>query len=433
MEIPVPDCLRGASSFSCLRGESARALLVLDANGIIKYSSPGIANCLGVNPQTLIGQVATDLLPWLRSEQAGPESARGRNVFLPEDDDGFALYGRDSEGREIPLKATFAPLKIDDHCYFLLELSVLACEDDKLRKFLEVSELNGDAVAVTTLEGLIEYVNPAFEELTGYHKDAVIGRTHAFLNSGMQEQQFFVDMWSAIQTGKSFRGIFVNRRQNGSIFYEDKTIRPFYNARGKMSHFIACGRDVSERIQMMHRLEHLANHDCLTGLPNRNLFLDRLQQAEARGSRNHEGFAIVVIDLDRFKAINDTLGHAVGDVVLQTVASRIRQCLREEDTVARLGGDEFSLILTEISQCQDIMNVVEKIVRLLGEPLTIDGKNIPLQASIGIAMYPEHGKDGHTLLKHADHAMYKVKVAGGNNFLIFQGKEKEHPIYSLQK
>ncbi|GBL45558.1 diguanylate cyclase/phosphodiesterase [Sulfuriferula multivorans] len=439
MEIPVPDSLRKMFSSVCFPAESKRAFLVLDTNGTIKYGSPEVGNYLcndNNNPTLLIGQSVADIFPALQGDLSWPESIRSHYIFSPESDNGFEFefvgWNR-REGREVLLKASLAPLEIEDRRFFLLELFVLASEDNKLHKFLEVSEFNGDAVAVTTVDELIEYVNPAFEELTGYRKAAMVGRTHAVLNSGMQEPQFFVDMWKALRAGRTFRGIFVNRRQNGSIFYEDKIIRPYYNARGKMSHFIASGRDVSERIQIMHRLEHLANHDCLTGLPNRNLFLDRLRQAEARGSRNHEGFSVVVMDLDHFKAINDTLGHAVGDVVLQTAACRIRQCLREEDTVARLGGDEFSLILTEISSTRDVMNVVEKIVVLLSEPLAIDGRDIPLQASIGIAIYPEHGEDGHTLLKHADNAMYQAKTAGGNDFQIFEGKEKEHFIFSLQK
>lgn len=431
MEFPFTDNLR-FSSLDRLHEGGERALMLLDANGVIKYSSSQLANFLGVNNEALIGQCAAELFPWLRADPMCSEADRRCNVFPWETKGGFGFVGS-REGREIPLKFTLASLEIDDRCFFLVELFAVASEDDKLHKFLEVSEFNGDAVAVTTVDGLIEYVNPAFEELTGYRKESVVGRTHAVLNSGMQEPQFFADMWEALQAGRTFRGIFVNRRQNGSIFYEDKIIRPYHDAYGKMSHFIATGRDVSERIQIMHRLEHLANHDCLTGLPNRNLFLDRLRQAEARGSRNHEGFAVVVMDLDHFKAINDTLGHAVGDVVLQTAACRIRKCLREEDTVARLGGDEFSLILTEVSLPQDVMNVVEKIVALLGEPLAIDGRDIPLQASIGIAIYPEHGDDGHTLLKHADNAMYRVKTAGGDDCQIFEGKEKEHFVFSLQK
>jgi diguanylate cyclase (GGDEF)-like protein len=158
-----------------------------------------------------------------------------------------------------------------------------------------------------------------------------------------------------------------------------------------------------------------------------------LHQVEARGTRNHDGFAIVILDLDGFKKINDTFGHAVGDVILQTTAYRIRQCLREEDTVARLGGDEFSLILADIVYQDEVSNVIEKIVALLNEPVYIDSKNISIQASIGIALYPDHGANWPMLLKHADSAMYQVKISGGNNFRIFEEKENEYTIHSLHK
>ncbi|BBP03895.1 hypothetical protein TPL01_28200 [Sulfuriferula plumbiphila] len=436
MEVPVIRHTKEPSSFPYLCADTERALLLLDESGIIKYCSPGVANCFCVNPQAIIGQPVTGLLPGLPIGARFPGFSLACNTFHLEGKQWLAFSGQDNEGREFPLKAALVPLEIDGRPFFLLELRTqraLAGEDEKLQKFQEVSELSDDAVAVTTMEGLIEYVNPAFEELTGYRKDELVGRTHAILNSGVHEPAFFLEMWTTLRAGRSFRGQFVNRRQNGALFYEDKIIRPFYNASGKMSHFMASGRDVSEQVQIMHRLEHLANYDSLTGLPNRNLFLDRLQQAEARGSRNHDGFAIVLLDLDHFKAINDTLGHAVGDAVLQTTAFRIRQCLREGDTVARLGGDEFSLILTEVALRQDVMKVLEKIVALLGEPLIMDSQNIPVQASIGIAIYPEHGEDGQTLLKHADSAMYRVKTAGGNDYLIFERKEEGRPIYSLQK
>ncbi len=433
MEMPVLHQINELPKFQYPDPDTERAILLLNAGGIIKYSSPEVVNYFCVNSQEIIGQTVFDLFPELPIAKLFPELGHAYLTLHSDSLQWLTLNGQDSSVRPSLLKAKLVPLQIDGCCYFLLELHVLVNEDERLHKFKEVSEFSSDAIAVTDINGLIEYVNPGFEELTGYSKDEVVGHTHTMLNSGMHEPAFFMEMWTCLLAGKSFRGQFVNRRQNGTLFFEDKIIRPFYNASGVMSHFMASGRDVSERVQIMRRLEHLANHDSLTGLPNRNLFLDRLHQVEARGSRNHDGFAIVLLDLDHFKAINDSLGHAVGDVVLQTAAFRIRQCLREEDTVARLGGDEFALILTEIVRQQEVTKVLEKIVALLNEPLIINNKNISIQASIGIAIYPEHGADGHTLLKHADSAMYQVKAAGGNNFRIFERKEQEYPIYSLHK
>jgi diguanylate cyclase (GGDEF)-like protein len=180
---------------------------------------------------------------------------------------------------------------------------------------------------------------------------------------------------------------------------------------------------VSELVKVMQRLEHFANYDSLTGLPNRNLFMDRLQQAQAHAFRSGESFALMLLDVDQFKAFNDSFGHAVGDVVLQTAALRIKQCLRNEDTVARLGGDEFCLLLEKTALRRDVKKVLEKISVILREPFAVDGHNITMQASIGVAFYPEHGEDGHSLLKQADDAMYRVKAKGGNGYLFVDKKE----------
>ncbi|BBP05959.1 hypothetical protein TPL01_22490 [Sulfuriferula plumbiphila] len=405
-----------------------RALLLLDENGTIKYCSPAVSG-FGAGMQALIDQPVTNLLPELPIRQSTPGDNLAYASSQFRGSQWLAFSGQDSQGRKRYLEATLMALELDGRLLFLLELrtpQTHADEDEKLRHFQEASESSGDAVAITDTEGLIVYVNPAFETLTGYSKDELLGHTHALVKADVHEAKFYAKMWEVLQANGTFRGQFVNRRKNGTLFYEDKIIRPFRNACGKTTHFIASGRDVSERVQIMRRLEYFANYDGLTGLPNRNLFLDRLQQAQAHALRCGEGFALMLLDIDQFKTINDRFGHAVGDAVLQTAASRLKQCLREEDTVARLGGDEFSLLLEKAALRQDVKKVLEKITTLLREPLTVDGQNISIQASIGVAFYPEHGEDGHTLLKYADSAMYRVKAAGGNNHLFFDKKEVLH-------
>lgn len=398
------------------------AILLFDADGVIKYSNPEIINYLSIEAHEIVGQVVFGLFPDFPIDEYLKQAQNNRHIFR-----------LDNSSQQSVFEIIVIPLCLDTCNYFLMELYSVHDVNEKLNKFKDVSEFSNEAITIADTNGVIEYANPVFMELTGFSKDQVIGHTHSILKSGIHEPGFYLEMWATLLAGKSFRGQFVNRRPDGTLFYEDKIIRPFYNTQGVLSHFISSGRDVSDKVRIMHRLEHLANHDCLTGLPNRNLFLDRLHQVEARGTRNHDGFAIVILDLDGFKKINDTFGHAVGDVILQTTAYRIRQCLREEDTVARLGGDEFSLILAGIVQQEEVVKVMEKIVTLLNEPVYIDSKNIPIQASIGIALYPDHGANGPMLLKHADSAMYQVKISGGNNFRIFEGKENEYTIHSLHK
>ena len=403
-----------------------RALLLLDVTGSIKYCSPAMLNGFGASLHELVGKPVTDLLPEFPISQSAPDGNLVYASFLFRNSQWRACSGIDSQGRTLSLEATLMPLELEGRCLLLLELRTPhahANEEEKLLRIQEVSELSGDAVAITDADGVIVYVNPAFEVLTGYRKEEVLGRTHAIVKAGVNEEKLYAQMWEVLQANATFRGQFMNRHKNGTHFYEDKIIRPFRNACGKTTHFIASGRDVSDRVQIMRRLEHFANYDGLTGLPNRNLFMDRLQQAQAHTFRSGEGFTLMLLDIDHFKTINDTFGHATGDAVLQTAASRLKQCLREEDTVARLGGDEFCLILEKSVLRRDVKKVLEKISALLSESLTVDGHNISIQASIGVAFYPEHGEDSHTLLKQADSAMYRVKANGGNAHLFVDKKE----------
>jgi len=407
-----------------------RALLLVDKSGKIKYCSPAAAMGLGASSQALIGQPVTNVLPEL---QFRPSALGEMTSSLSSFRDGQwrVSAGQDGQGRKLYLEVTLMSLEMEGYPLHLLELrtpQIHADEDEKLRHIQEAAELSGDAVTITDAQGLILYVNPAFEILTGYAKDEILGHTHAVMKAGVHKEKFYAQMWAVLQANATFRGQFVNRHKNGTLFYEDKIIRPYRNVCGKTTHFIGSGRDVTDRVQIMRRLEHFANYDGLTGLPNRNLFMDRLQQAQAHALRYGEGFALTLLDIDQFKTINDTCGHAVGDAVLQTAASRLKQCLREEDTVARLGGDEFCLILGKNALRQDVKNILEKMRALLHEPFIVDGHNFSIQASIGVAFYPQHGEDAHTLLKHADRAMYRVKAAGGNSYHFFGESEASPPV-----
>lgn len=410
-----------------------RALLMLDEGGRVKYCSPEAARWFGVSAQALLGLPVTRLLPGLPIRPDTPGYNLALVTFQFRDGRWQGLTARDAAGGEFPVEATLAAMELDAGHLLLLELRAprpVTADDERLLHLREVVEMSGDSVTITNIHGVIEYVNPAFEAITGYRKEEALGRTHAILRSGRLDHGFYQQMWSALAAGKSFRGVFVNRRKNGELFHEDKVIRPFLNADGRITHFISSGRDVSDRVRIMRRLEHLAHHDGLTGLPNRNLFMDRLQQAVVHASRSGSGFALLLLDLDRFKAINDNLGHAAGDAVLQTAAFRLKQCVREEDTVSRLGGDEFAVILTEAGLREDVLKVLEKIAALVCQPATIEGSTVPIQASIGVALYPGAGEDGRTLLKQADSAMYQAKAAGGSGHHFFDKDDGIQPLYS---
>lgn len=290
---------------------------------------------------------------------------------------------------------------------------------EAMRKLSSAVEQTADSVMITNRDGVIEYVNPAFALTTGFAPAEAIGRTPHIVKSGRHDEAFYRELWQTILAGGVYRNVMVNRRKDGSLYYEEKTITPLKNERGAITHFVSTGKDITERMQVQERLQYLAHHDDLTRLPNRVLFLDRLSQALIRAHFHHRILAVLFLDLDHFKNINDSLGHNVGDQFLEATAVRLTSCVREGDTVARLGGDEFAVLLEDIAQVEDISMVARKVLAAFASPFTVGSRELYLTTSIGVSLYPSDGADGHTLLKHADAAMYRAKELGRNNFQFY--------------
>lgn len=269
-------------------------------------------------------------------------------------------------------------------------------------------ESSGECAYITDPQGTIEYVNPAFVAMTGFGEGDAIGRTAAIMKSGVQPEAFYRDMWSTLHAGQEFQGVLVNRRRDGSLFREEKTIRPLFDEAGRIAHFLSCGRDVSERIERQDLLQHQATHDALSGLPNRTLFTDRLERAIAQAERSGESFTVAMVDLDGFKAINDRYGHAAGDEALKDIAQRLAGCVREADTVARWGGDEFALLLRDAGDTDRVMNAIVEAGRT---PAACGGA---VYLSLGACRFRAGGHGAASLLEAADLAMYEAKHEGGD-------------------
>jgi len=281
--------------------------------------------------------------------------------------------------------------------------------DTELQRATWLLENSGDAGIITDSRGVIEYVNPAFEAMTGYRREQALGRTPALLKSGQHAREFYRELWKQLSDGKEFRGVLLNRRKDGSLYHEEKTIRALLDGAGNICHYMSTGRDVSARIVAVEKLRYDATHDGLTELPNRTLFHDRLQQSLSYAARSGERLAVALIDVNYFKAINDRYGHEAGDAALRVTAQRLQRCVRQADSAARLGGDEFALLLHDTEAVERVMNA---LMQDCGQPFQWQGVMVPLSVSVGVSCYPDDDRSASALLRRADEAMYRAKAAG---------------------
>lgn len=289
--------------------------------------------------------------------------------------------------------------------------------EERLRLSDKVFAFSSEAILITDHRNRIVTANPGFIEQTGYTQQEVVGHDPKMLSSGRHDAAFYAQMWRALNEQGHWAGEVWDRRKDGSIYPKWLSINVVTEpTSGQLTHYIAIFTDLSVRKAEEERIRYLAHHDALTGLPNRLLLQDRLHQALAKARRSGEPVALLFIDLDRFKPINDTLGHHIGDQLLQEIARRLSHCVRESDTVARLGGDEFVIVLDGVAAVGDIHRVAEKVIAEVARVVEVEGHDLFVTASIGISISTLDGDDGETLLQHADAAMYQAKRQGRCNY-----------------
>lgn len=269
-----------------------------------------------------------------------------------------------------------------------------------------------EGVFATDPDGTIVSVNPAYCSMTGYAAEELIGANPRIIKSDRHDADFYRGIWDAISQQDYWRGEIWNRRKNGSLFLSSETITAMRDDTGRIQHYVGVIRDITEAKEAAESIRHQAYHDPMTGLPNRSLFMERLQQAIVRAHRNKMVMAVLFIDLDHFKEINDQFGHKIGDDLLKIAAARLTACVRESDTVARLGGDEFTAILNDIHGKEDVARVAHKMLEEMARPFAIEKHELLISASIGVAIYPADGSCVTALLKAADEAMYEAKRGG---------------------
>lgn len=276
-----------------------------------------------------------------------------------------------------------------------------------------------EGVIITDANARIVSVNPAFTKMTGYTAEEAIGKTPAMLSSGRHSKEFYQELWRQLREHGNWQGEIWNRRKNGEVYPEYLSITAIKDEQGNITHYAGMFNDITKLKENEENIRNLAYRDPLTGLPNRRLLDDRLEMAIAHAHRHGTRVGVLFIDLDRFKQVNDSLGHAAGDELLVKIARRLERGVREDDTVARLGGDEFVVVLTDVEHYEDVRETAERLLEAIRQPLQFQGRQLVITCSLGMSVYPDDGLDRETLLKQADAAMYQIKDSGRDGLSVY--------------
>jgi diguanylate cyclase (GGDEF)-like protein/PAS domain S-box-containing protein len=430
--------LRHSEQFKQAMIDSANASIIsTDAQGLIQSFSAGSERMLGYRAQDLVG-IATPVLihdpvevaerAAVLSRELGRDITPGFEVFVAKarlgaaDENEWTYIRRDGSRLTVALSVTAL---LDEHgeiSGFLgvaRDISEEKSVVQRLRLAERVFESAGEAILVTDADTCIVDVNPAYLEVTGYSREEIIGATPRLAKSGRHDREFYAGMWDAIRRTGCWSGELWDRRKNGVVFPQWLTINAIKDDQGQVTHYVGIFKDVTQQKAVEEKLERMAYYDPLTGLPNRTLFRDRLEHELSVAQRNQTQVALLFIDLDRFKYVNDSLGHDAGDQLLVEAARRIKHAVRDSDTLARLGGDEFTLVLAGVEDAARVGTVADKVIQALQQPFQLGSSEAFIGASIGIALYPQDGADFVTLNKNADTAMYLAKQSGRGRYKFF--------------
>ncbi len=428
--------------------QSPVAVLITDIEGTIQYANPAYSAISGYSLEELLGQHSTfmisggggqaeqpseptlDLRAWTCIHEDGsPFPADEQPLMVtartgePQNDVVLGVYKPDGKLAWLSVSSSALVNEQDGKPYSYMATIRDITERTELHKSLRqlsaAVEQSPVAVLITDADGLIQYVNPAFTVISGYSAAEVLGQNPRIVHGNGVTPEENDAMWAKLKAGGSWQGTFHNKRKNGTRYWQEAVIAPIFDARGAITHFVGIQQDVTARKEAEDRLEFLAQHDALTGLPNRLLAKDRMEWAIAYADRSRCLAALIYIDIDGFKRINDSLGHAAGDALLKAVAARLQLCIRKTDTICRQGGDEFLLVLPEISDAEVIAAIASSAMEHLTRPFFVAGKELAVTISLGIAVYPDDGDNWDAIFKKAEIAMYSAKDAGRNTYKFF--------------
>lgn len=405
----------------CISENIGDGVLATDRQGRIVFANREALNLTGWDRTGLIGR---DMRDTFQADRDGSGDTRVQRqggesgVIRRSEDEHFARR----DGSVFPAALVNVPIADDGEVGAVTvfrDVSEARERERDLRLAASVFENSPYAITITDPGASILRVNPAFCQITGYSEAEVVGVNPRILQSGLHDRTFYQNFWRALLETGQWKGELRNRRRNGDIYPEWLNIRAVKDADNKVTHYVGIFLDLSEHEEAERRLEYLSNYDVLTGLPNRVLFMDRLGRAVTRIRRGERVLALLFLDVDRFKVVNDSLGHAAGDELLKSVSQRLLSRLRESDTLSRVSGDQFAVLLEAVANVADVASKADELLQAFSEPFEIEGHEIFSTISIGITLCPLDGSDLETLLKNADAAMFRAKEKGRNNFQFF--------------
>ncbi len=414
--------------------QSPASVIITSIDGIIEYVNPKFEEVSGYTSEEAIGQNPRILKS---GDKSNEDYKKMWTALLSGKEWRGVFHNKRKDGSIYWEAASISPLrdesgKITHFIAVKEDITAQKRAEDQLRMNATVFDTTSEGIMVTDADNLIKTVNPAFSRITGYEAEEVIGRSPQLLSSGRHTDAFYEQLWSAVMQNGYWSGEIWNRRKDGSVFPEWLSIAAIKGDDGIAKEFVAVFSDITKHKQDEEKIRYQANFDALTGLPNRSLLTDRLSQAILSADREQWKLALLFIDLDQFKVVNDTFGHVMGDELLQQVAQRIRQCVRDADTVARFGGDEFVILLQDVSDLESPALVASKVITEVTRSFTLYEREIFVGASVGITVYPDDANTPDSLLRNADMAMYQAKEQGRNNYQFFTASMQRQTIERQQ-
>ncbi len=400
---------------------ATEAIFTFTEEGMVETFNSAVINLFGYNQVQLIDMDIRTLIPGFEKMANMTEISKHIEHLKNTGFDNY-FWGKKQDQQLFPIEMTLGkPIYKDEKLWMLISRDITERKkaEESYRLTAKIFEGSNDAIVITDTKGNILNVNRAFTAITGYEKSKVVGQNPRLMKSDRHDNSYYRRIWKTLLKTGSWNGEVWDKRQDGSDYPKWLSISCVKNEFNEPSHFVGIFTDITERKEAEDKLRQLAHFDPLTHLPNRSLFIDRLKEAVELTIRLNKRIAVMFLDLDRFKIVNDTLGHQAGDHLLIEVAHRLEACIRSTDTVARLAGDEFTIILSNLDNPQEAALVAKKILAAFNPPINLDGREVFISASIGISIFPEDGKNVGQLLKNADAAMYHAKESGRNNYQFF--------------